>query len=324
MKNKLYRLALGRELIARTEELDGSYDFVDAMLADVKAPAIILIDGLRPEDDNSVKEAFDAVYRLRRSAIFYAMPVYFAKSMGNLDAFVDGIASTKEDILPYASEIISRMENISIDTNAANDDLRLLTFLFCRGDAYSLSPLAIATSPWIYEYPAAFLIGGFADTTIQATFRFGSYADNNSFKAMIRSSAEWMVSLCTQGFLATASLVDRIRLCPYCHTGNLNYVDSCPVCGSIDFAKKKMIHCFTCAYVAPEENFRNGMMLICPRCNVTLRHIGSDYDRPVESYACNSCGERFIEPEVKADCLKCRKKSSGEELMVRRSYTITV
>jgi GGDEF domain-containing protein len=320
MKNKMYRLTLGGELIALPDDLNGSYNSVNTLLEEIKEPSIVLIDGLRPEDDNILKETFDAVYQLRCSAVFYAAPIYFAKSMGNLNTFVDGIGSTKEDILPYASAILSRMGNISIEMNAVNDDLRLLTFLFCRGDECSLPPLALAASPWIYEYPAAFLIGGFADITMQTAFRFGPFAEKNSFKVTMRSSAEWLVSLCTQGFLVTMGLVDRIRICPHCHTGNLNYIDSCPVCGSIDFTKKKMIHCFTCGHVAPEENFKNGMMFICPRCNVTLRHIGSDYDRPVESYVCNGCGERFIEPEVKADCLTCRQKSATEDLMIRQLY----
>lgn len=321
MKNKIYRLALSGELIAPVDDLEGSYNSANAILDELEEPAIILIDGLGPEDDNSLKEAFDAVYQLRHSRVFYAAPIYFAKSMGNLNVFADGIGRTKEEFFLDASAIISVLENISIEKNAASDDLRLLTFLFCRGDAYSLSPLALAASPWIYEYPAAFLIGGFADTTLQTTLRFGSSTETSSLKAMLRSSAEWIATLGAQGLLVTKGLVDRIRMCPHCYTGHLNYIDSCPACGSIDFAKKKMIHCFTCAHVAPEEHFRNGMMFICPRCNVQLRHIGSDYDRPVEAHLCNSCGERFIEPNVKADCLTCRQKSATEDLIVKQLYS---
>lgn len=320
MKNKIYRLALSGELVAQPDDLDGSYHSVNAMLEDIKEPSIILIDGLRTEDDNILSEAFNAIYQLRRSAIFYAAPIYLTKTMANLDAFVDGIGSKKEDILLHASEIVFKMRNISIEANAVNDDLRLLTFIFCRGDAYSLAPLALTSSPWIYEYPAALLIGGFADVTIQTVFQVASYADENSFKGRTGSSAEWLISLCTQGLLVTIGLVDRIRTCPHCHTGKFNYIDSCPLCKSIDFTKRRMLHCFTCGHVAPEENFKNGMMLICPRCNTTLRHIGSDYDRPIETYLCNSCSERFIEPEVKADCLQCRQKSAPEDLEIRQLY----
>lgn len=324
MKYNIYRLALSGELIAMPDDIDGSYDSVSSMLEDIKTPSVILIDGLRQQDENMLSEAFDAVYQLRRSSVLYAAPIYYAKSMANLNAFVDGIGSKRADILPYASEILSRMENVSVEKNAGSDDLRLLTFLFCRGDAYSLSPLAFAGSPWVYEYPVAFLIGGFAGKTIQTAFQFGSFEDKSLLKGMIKSSAEWLVSLCSQGLIATMGLVDRIRICAHCHTGILNYIDACPVCESIDFSKKRMIHCFTCGHVAPEENFKNGMMFICPRCNSALRHIGSDYDRPVESYLCNSCGERFIDPEVKADCLRCRHKSAPEDLVIRQLYNYVI
>lgn len=324
MRNKIYRLALGSELIALPDDLDGSYNSVDTMLEEIKVPSIIVIDGLRLEDDNILSETFEAIYQFRRSSVFYAAPIYFTKSMGNMNAFVDGIESKRADILSSASEILSKMENIPIEKNAANDDLRLLTFLFCRGDGHALSPLAVAASPWIYEYPAAFLIGNFADKTIQTAFHFGVFEDETLVKGMMKSSADWLVSLCSQGLIGTMGLVDRIRICAHCHTGNLNYIDSCPICKSIDFEKKRMIHCFTCGHVAPEENFKNGMMFICPRCNSALRHIGSDYDRPVESYLCNSCGERFIDPEVKADCLKCRHKSAPEDLVIRQLYNYVI
>lgn len=320
MKNEIYRLVLSGELVALSETLDRSYTSVNALLKEIKVPSIILIDGLRSEDESGLKEAFHAVCQLRRSAIFYAAPLYFAISMGSLDAFVDGIGCKREEILPYASEIISAMRNISIETNAINDDLRLLTFLYCRGDEYSLSPLALLASPWIYEYPPAFFIGSFTDGMMKTAFDFSSFSSKNPLKLTMKNSAEWVVSLCTQGLLVKKGLVDRIRFCPHCYTGNLNYVDSCPVCRSIDFTKSKMIHCFTCGHVSPEENFKNGMMFICPRCNANLRHIGSDYDRPVESYVCNSCSEHFIEPEVKADCFNCHQKSSAEELVVRQLY----
>ncbi len=319
MKNKIYRVELGGELIAQPEVVDGSYTSVNALLSEAAAPAIIILDGLNQEDNQNIKAASEAVNQLRRSAICYAAPIYFTKSIGNLDACVDGVAKTREAIIPHASEIISRLGSISVETNAANDDLRLLTFLFSRGDGYALSPHPFSFSHWIYEYPAALLIGDFADTAMLAPNRFGPYTDKKTFSGK-RGSAEWLISLCAQGLLVTAGLVDRIRLCPHCHTGTLNYIDTCPLCGSIDFSKKKMIHCFTCSHVAPEETFRKGMQFVCPRCNVTLRHIGSDYDRPLESYICNSCNEHFIEPEVKADCLHCRQKSDTEDLEVRQLY----
>lgn len=316
MKHKLYRLVLGDKLITCSKDIAGSFRSVNELLETVKTPSIVFLDGLNPEEEKNRNAVCQAMWQLRQSAVYYAAPIYFAKSMGNLDILADGVGIANDDIFLDAAEILSRMDHLSLEKNAANQDLRLLTFLYCRRDGYTLSPAAFAASPWIYEYPKAFVLGGFK--AVQSAFPFGPVA--NALTTGMQSSAEWLGALSAQGLLANLELVDRIRLCPYCHTGNLNYIDFCPACGSIDFAKKEMIHCFTCGYVAPEENFRNGMLLQCPRCNVTLRHIGSDYDRPVETYSCNQCGERFIEPEVKADCLQCRKKSATEDLEVRQIY----
>jgi len=322
--DKIVRLALSGELIASPDQLGGSYTSVDSLLAEVKAPSIILLDGLKPGDINGLKETFHVLYHLRRPAAFYAAPVYFAKSMGNLDAFADGIGSTWQEIYPHAKEILAKIGSADAKKTADNPDLRLLAFLYCRGDSFALAPLALAASPWIYEYPVALLVGDCFDAIAQQTFCFGAIADKFAFKGTLKSSAEWLADLCAQGFLTANELVDRIRLCPYCQTGNLNYIDSCPICGSIDFAKKKMIHCFTCGHVAPDENFKNGMMYVCPRCNAALRHIGSDYDRPVESHLCNTCGQRFIDPDVKAECLHCRKKSAPQDLLIRQLYNYSL
>jgi GGDEF domain-containing protein len=323
MKSNIYRLLLGGEPHFASDALAGSYCSVHEMIQEIDEPAIILLDGLRTEG-HGAEAAINAVYQLRLSAKLYAAPIYFSTSMGNLDAFVDGVGINTGEILPQAAEILARMAIIPLERNAAINDLRLLTFLFCRGEGYSLQPLAITASPWLYEYPAPFLIGGFAGETMAIANCLCQFADGSVDNVKLQSSNDWLASLSAQGLLDTAGLVDRIRLCPRCQTANLNYLDFCPYCGSIDFTQKKMIHCFTCGHVAPEENFRQGMMLVCPRCNVALRHIGTDYDRPVESFICNSCGQRFIEPEVKAQCLKCREKAATDELSVRQLYNYTL
>ncbi|MBP2635966.1 MAG: response regulator receiver protein [Firmicutes bacterium] len=324
MNVKFVKLALSHEdHIVRTEACEGCYS-LKALLTEVREPAVVLIDGLNPENSKSMRVTFKAIYELRRSSVFYAAPIFLAKSMDNLNIFVDGIGSTPEEVLPTATKILARMDGLSIEKNAVSDDLRVLTYLYCRGDDQVLLPVAMACSPWIYEYPAAYLIGGFAGTNLQTAIGIGLFADKDLVNAIIKSSAEWLITLAAQGVLIGRELVDRIRLCTYCGTGNLNYIDFCPLCGSIDFHKRKMIHCFTCSHVAPEENFKNGMMFVCPRCNTNLRHIGSDYDRPMESYSCDSCGERFIDPEVKAVCMRCRHKSPTDELVVRQLYTYSL
>ena len=65
-----------------------------------------------------------------------------------------------------------------------------------------------------------------------------------------------------------------------------------------------------------------GGALVCPKCATQLRHIGADYDRPLENYLCNECGQSFIEPLVIARCLACGAENPTEALVPRQVYAL--
>ncbi|MBI5895921.1 MAG: diguanylate cyclase, partial [Desulfobacterales bacterium] len=67
----------------------------------------------------------------------------------------------------------------------------------------------------------------------------------------------------------------------------------------------------------PEERFFSQDKLVCPQCAPALRHIGADYDRPLENFECNGCGHVFIDPQVAARCLHCRQTSAPDALIAR-------
>jgi GGDEF domain-containing protein len=77
--------------------------------------------------------------------------------------------------------------------------------------------------------------------------------------------------------------------------------------------------------VAPQENFLTDSGLQCPFCHTKLRHIGSDYDRPLENYECRDCSHTFNEPKIACDCLLCTKRSAPEELVPQsyREYSLS-
>jgi GGDEF domain-containing protein/DNA-directed RNA polymerase subunit RPC12/RpoP len=112
---------------------------------------------------------------------------------------------------------------------------------------------------------------------------------------------------------------DSNRFRDKCHH---NFVDVCPQNRSIDIVQKPFLHCFTCGHVAPEETFLSSGALVCPNCMTRLRHIGSDYDRPLENYVCNDCGHSFIEPSIVARCLSCGSQNSTETLIPRQIYSL--
>ncbi|MGE6098389.1 hypothetical protein [Aeromonas salmonicida] len=115
--------------------------------------------------------------------------------------------------------------------------------------------------------------------------------------------------LVSERLLQSEQLVDRVRLCNRCHSAHLNFVDVCPECAHIALEAKPAVHCFTCGHVDDQDAFMQQGALRCPKCVTTLRHIGVDYDRPLEKYLCLSCHARFMEAAVLARCHECGQAS---------------
>jgi len=126
------------------------------------------------------------------------------------------------------------------------------------------------------------------------------------------------------GYLSFKFL-DYVHLCKSCHGNYLNFRECCPKCNSIDIRVHDVIHHFTCAYVGPEEDFKKGDSLECPKCNKALRHIGVDYDKPSIMYFCNSCSNEFQNPDMLAMCIDCGTENHIEELSQKAigEYSIT-
>ncbi len=127
-------------------------------------------------------------------------------------------------------------------------------------------------------------------------------------------SFEWLQSLANTKLLEPTGLIDRQRECKFCHSSHLSFIDVCPNCQSLDIKIQPSIHCFTCGYVDIQEKFFQGGVLMCPKCNTQLRHIGSDYDRPIENHHCQSCSYTFIESDVTVRCAMCEKEMAPEDL----------
>ncbi|WP_429187069.1 diguanylate cyclase domain-containing protein [Aeromonas veronii] len=122
--------------------------------------------------------------------------------------------------------------------------------------------------------------------------------------------------LVSERLLQSEQLVDRVRLCNRCRSAHLNFVDVCPECSHIALEAKPAVHCFTCGHVDDQDSFMQQSTLRCPKCVTTLRHIGVDYDRPLEKYRCLSCNARFIEATVLARCYECGQSSKPDDLVV--------
>lgn len=135
----------------------------------------------------------------------------------------------------------------------------------------------------------------------------------------------WPIQMQQRGWLESVELVDRVRTCPECGSARLNFIDVCGECRSIDIAREHALHCFTCGHVGPQERFIKSGVLVCPNCMTRLRHIGSDYDRPLENYRCHHCDAFFVDATVEAHCLACGSSCAPEKLHARelRHYRLS-
>lgn len=139
------------------------------------------------------------------------------------------------------------------------------------------------------------------------------------------NSFVWLRLMSDQGWLEERNLVDRLRLCAQCGSGRLNYIDVCPECQSIAIARQPALHCFVCGHVSAQENFLKDGVLLCPNCLSHLRHIGTDYDRPIENYRCRDCQAFFVDATVQARCMDCGVMHVTDALRVYevRDYGLT-
>lgn len=245
-----------------------------------------------------------AVIRAIRAMPDYALAPLFTAgpSAGEQPALTDG---TPPDSLSALQDHVARYrERLSLFNRGIAPvglEARLLAYLWLRPPGIAMA-VRDTEAPQYYRYP---LIDTLADSPVNA--------------------AIWLQNLAQRGLLRPGPLVDRIRLCSNCGSGRLNYIDVCAECQSIDIQRQASLHCFTCGHVGHQEQFLKDGVLVCPNCMTRLRHIGTDYDRPLENYHCNACSAFFVDPQVEAHCLDCGTHNQTERLQIReiRNFQLT-
>jgi len=134
-------------------------------------------------------------------------------------------------------------------------------------------------------------------------------------------SFEWLRNLAKAKIMEALALVDRQRECMHCRSSHLSFIDVCPNCSAIDIKLQASLHCFTCGCVDAQDKFMHSGSLVCPKCHTHLRHIGSDYDRPLENYRCQACSQTFIEGDVRVRCATCEKEMNPGDLILNEIHT---
>lgn len=239
---------------------------------------------------------------LRSDDTFYLKLIFLSQVPEDFDdSLSDGqLPEELHDLTRLVNAAVSRERQLPEDPVDVSVSTRLLRFLWVR-PGYVIEPKFCPHDPARWSYP---LLERFLK-------------DKPDVPALIESLSQ-------RNLIESLRLVDRQRICSFCDSTRLNFIDTCPLCQSINIDSHSALHCFTCGHVAPESQFLASAQRLCPKCSTKLKHIGSDYDRPLETLTCNSCSHVFVEPSIHARCDGCQKTSKPSELPIQRIHAWTL
>lgn len=235
---------------------------------------------------------------LRKDSRYHLTLIYVSGLKDRDFVLGDGaLPTSQQDIQAAYAQLQQRLAVFNRGRSPATLEERVMAWLWSRPQS-ELVARRDTTTPQIYGYPL-----------LQA------FAGNEPL-----NQALWLRLMNEHGWLVAGDMVDRVRLCTQCNSAHLNYVDVCPSCKDLDIARQPALHCFACGHVAPQEQFLKDGLLLCPNCLTKLRHIGTDYDRPLENQSCRACDAVFMDAEVQARCLGCSHSQQPDELRVREVH----
>lgn len=264
-------------------------DDLASLLAQAAGAALLL-------DTRDWARAHDWARVLRSQAALAHRPVFLhARPAGpeplGAAALFDGVGLEAAARDTLAHDILTQAARLTHVATAPGE--AVAQYLACR-PSQRLHPVKDWTAPGYYRYPL-----------VEALLAEGE------------DPFVWLERWGRRRILDTDMVVDRLRLCDQCASAHLNHVDVCPACASIDIASTRLLHCFTCGHVDQQESFQRQHRLECPKCSTVLRHIGVDYDRPLEQLQCRQCKNLFVDADVRSQCMACGATSSPERLPVR-------
>ncbi|WP_087016409.1 diguanylate cyclase [Thaumasiovibrio subtropicus] len=229
--------------------------------------------------------------QLHRSGGYWAWQVYTVESSPLSDALSDGLWSEQD----WQTRWDYHQQRLALIHEGEDD--KMMAWLWLN-PSRRLLPHYVRDSLSIYQYPLLSAYMGESD-----------------------SPYGFLVQEVKNERLEEDELLDKIRLCSHCHSGHVNYLETCPSCHSADITEKVSLHCFTCGHVDLQSHFTRKGKIECPNCLTKLRHIGVDYDRPLEVYECRQCGHNFVEAETKARCMECHSLQDIHQLIARNIFT---
>ncbi len=259
-----------------------------------------------------LKQAQGLLSAIRHQLIpnLYLRPIVFLVDSHEMDVDLkysgcDSVIYQNKDLDVQVSTLISKFEQTNqwIDRlpnsyKASDSDLIFRTLRLIVSRNNEVSPVMTASSMSGFVYPLLESI---------------VHENDNNFLQVLDY-------LEMQKFIA-GNFVSRCYYCCQCRCAFLNFKEICPHCKSEDIGSEELIHHYKCAFIAKKSAFQQGDLLICPKCDAKLKHIGVDFDKPSVMNHCNSCASDFQEPEVITECFNCHNHALPEDQLSREIKT---
>ena len=265
-------------------------------------------------DMRNWQKGWETLCTLRQhlTADIYLKPVVFL--MDSIDVpneikqAADGHIAFSALNQPLIDEWASKLEPINLwidrltdreSTSDSNLSFKILRIIASRN--MELKPITTIRRTSGYVYPILEPLFGVRDTGVLETLNF------------LQSQS-----------LLTEKFVTKAHFCGHCSSAFLNFKEVCPHCSSDDLTIDELVHHFKCAYTAELSEFHQGDRLVCPKCELPLRHIGVDYDKPSTVSRCNQCNHRFQDAQVMTDCYSCGRSAEPSNQVIQNINAYTV
>jgi hypothetical protein len=260
---------------------------IDALLTASVSPSLIVIS-------NNTDNQTDILRKLRANENTALCLIFVEQESEESKYLSNGLWNKDYD--QQLQKYLQRKQLVNVDTIEDEID-KLIFFLFVHSN-FELSPKATPEKTHLYEYPLA-----------------------NAFGINQKDIFLHLKKMQSKNWFETIKMCNRVRYCPDCQSGHLNYIDQCPQCQGIEIDLQTSLHCFNCGHINTQEAFTKSSLLRCPNCYENLRHIGVDYDRPIENQHCSDCDTLFIDAKVQAACFTCGEAHDVDELQAKNIYS---
>ncbi len=136
----------------------------------------------------------------------------------------------------------------------------------------------------------------------------------------VKTAAREAESLRAAGLLER-EFVERFFACSHCNSDHIHVRKTCPNCHSSNLDEEQYLRHHRCGYQGPRSEYRQGLHLVCPKCQRALVDFGVDYDQAETMVVCRTCGHSGSKSIIEMICLDCSANYAWDGCKTRDAFS---